>query len=114
MSKLVWPSYAVGAGAVLAVSLGAALVAYGLGLLTFKAIHLLAWFFGPLGIYTLAYGLVKAGEKVYYIFWGLIMIFLALLTPAHLLGWPLLPFAGILILLIASLAVIAYLAGRRS
>ena len=104
MSRLAWPGYAVGSGI---------LIAYGLGLLAFKLIHVLVWLFGPWGFYTLIYGLAKRGERAYYVLWGIIMIFLALLAPAHQLKWPLLPIIGILILLVAMLAAVAYLAGRR-
>ena len=105
MSRSVWPGYAVGAGVVLAISLGVALVVYGIGLMPFIPIYLLVWIFGPLGAYTLAYGLVGRGERFYYSLWGIAMLFIAILAPATMLGWPLLALLGILILLVVLLSI---------
>ena len=98
---------------VLAISLGIALVVYGTGLMAFRPIHLLAWIFGPLGAYTLAYGLIGRGERLYYSLWGIAMLFIALLAPATMLGWPLLALLGILILLVVLLFIAIRLTGWR-
>ena len=113
MSRSVWPGYAIGAGVVLAISLGIALVVYGTGLMPFIPIYLLVWIFGPLGAYTLAYGLMGRGERFYYSLWGIAMLFIALLAPAVVLGWPLLALLGILILLVVLLFAAIRLTGWR-
>lgn len=109
---MAWPSYGVGALAAVGISLGVALIVYSLGLLPFDWIHLVAWFFGPLGAWTLAYAFVRRQELVYYAFWGIIMLAVALAVPLWLLGVPLPALAGTVILIIVVLGLAAYLSGR--
>jgi len=66
--------YGVGALAALALSIGLAAVVYGGGLISFDPYNLPAWFFGPLGAYTLVYAFLGSGDTFYYLVWGSVMV----------------------------------------
>ena len=100
--------YAVGALATVATSIAVALIVYSLGLLTFEPVHVITWFFGPLGAFTLFYALARREEFVFYAFWGLVMLLVALAIPLAEVGVPLPALIGILILAITIAGLVAY------
>lgn len=100
--------YAVGALAIVAVSIAVALIVYSFGILTFEPAHLITWFFGPLGAFTLFYAFARREELVFYAFWGLVMLLVALAIPLAEVGVPLPALIGILILVITIAGLVAY------
>jgi len=104
-------SYGVGAIAVLAVSLALALIVYGLALLQYDFFNLLAWVFGPWGVYTVAYSLMAGRESTYYLVWGAIMVAIAIFGGFYrVVPWFLV--LGILVIVLAVIGVIAYMKGK--
>ena len=99
--------YGVGALAVLVVSLGVAVVAYSLALLTFNLFNLPVWIFGPLGIYTLASTFVAGKDSTYYLVWGSIMFAVALVSAFYTTVSPFV-ILGILAIVIAIIGIVAY------
>lgn len=86
-------SYGVGALAILALSIGLALIIYGCGILEFDILNVPSWIFGPFGVYTLIYGITSRRESLYYSLWGMLMLAIALvfalytiINPAIIIG----------------------------
>jgi len=100
--------YGVGVLAILAVSIAIALIVYSLNIIAFEPIHVVIWIFGPVGAFTLVYAFVRREEFVFYSFWGLVMLLVALAIPLAEVGVPLPALIGTLILVIAVAAVAAY------
>jgi len=106
-------NYGVGALATLVVSIGVAIVIYAIpNWLTFDPVHLLAWIFGPLGVFTLVYSIVAGKETTYYLVWGVIMTAIGV-TSAVYNKVNIAVIVGILIIVIAVIGVAAYLKGGR-
>ena len=104
-------SYGVGAIAILAISLALALIMYGLALLPYDFFNLLAWIFGPWGVYTVAYSLMAGRESTYYLVWGTIMVAVAIFGSFYrVLPWFLV--FGILVIVLAVIGIIAYMKGK--
>ena len=104
-------SYGVGAIAILAISLALALIMYGLALLPCDFFNLLAWIFGPWGVYTVAYSLMAGRESTYYLVWGAIMVAVAIFGGFYrVLPWFLV--FGILVIVLAVIGIIAYMRGK--
>jgi hypothetical protein len=104
-------SYGVGAVAVLAISLGVALIFYGLGLIAFNFLNLLGWIFGPLGVYTVVYSFITKNQSTYYLVWGTIMVAVAIIGGFYnVVPWYLV--LGILVIVLAVIGVIAYMEGK--
>ncbi|MEM3398403.1 MAG: hypothetical protein QW724_05415 [Nitrososphaerota archaeon] len=66
--------YGAGALAVLALSIGLVLIVYGGGLVQIDILNIPAWILGPLGIYTLIYGVLSKKDTLFYSIWGIIML----------------------------------------
>lgn len=105
-------NYGAGALATLVVSIGVAIVVYALNVFTFDPVHLLAWIFGPLGVFTLVYSIVAGKETTYYLVWGVIMTAIGV-TSAVYNKVNIAVIVGILIIVIAVIGVAAYLKGGR-
>ena len=104
-------SYGVGAIAVLVISLGVALIIYGLGLVSFDFLNLLGWIFGPLGVYTVVYSFMTKAQSTYYVVWGTIMVAVAIIGGFYnVVPWYLV--IGILVIVLAVIGVIAYMEGK--
>jgi hypothetical protein len=103
-------SYGVGAIAIIAISLALALIAYGLGL-SFNYLNLLAWLFGPWGVYTVVYSFMTKNQSTYYLVWGSILVALAIIGGFYnIVPWYLT--LGILVIVLAVIGVTAYMKGR--
>ncbi len=100
-------AYGVGALIVLVVSVGVAAVVYGLALLAFDWLSVLAWVFGPLGVYTLAYAFVARKDSTYYVVWGSVMFAVALVSAFYTWVNPLV-IVGVLAIVIAIIGIVAY------
>ena len=104
-------SYGVGAIAILAISLALALIMYGLALLPYDFFNLLAWIFGPWGVYTVAYSLIAGRESTYYLVWGTIMVAVAIFGSFYsVVPWFMV--FGILVIVLAVIGIIAYMKGK--
>ena len=97
--------------ACIAVSIAAALIIYGIGLIPFNLWHILAWLFGPLGVYTVIYALIKSREPTYHLVWGAVTISIASITYNVLNPIVVL---GSLILVIVVIGLLRYWRGRKS
>lgn len=104
-------NYGAGALVVLVASLGVAAIAYSLPLLTFDFFNIPAWIFGPLGIYTLAYSLIRK-DSTYYLVWGSIMFAVAIISAFYNLINPVV-ILGILAIVIAIIGIVAYQRSRK-
>jgi hypothetical protein len=100
-------SYGVGALIILVVSAGVAAVVYGLALLAFDWLSSLAWVFGPLGVYTLAYAVVARKDSTFYLVWGSVMFAIALVSAFYTWVNPLV-IVGVLAIAIAVIGIVAY------
>ncbi len=99
--------YGVGALVVFLASLGLAVIAYSLPLIALDLYNLPAWFFGPLGIYTIAYAVVAGKNTTYYMVWGSTMFAIALVSALHTMVNPFVVL-GVLAIVIAIIGIIAY------
>lgn len=75
-------SYGVGALITVIISLGSAAIAYGGGFIAFDVYNLPAWVLGPLGAYSLVYGLVSR-EAFYYSAWGMVLLAVAIVSALY-------------------------------
>jgi hypothetical protein len=104
-------NYSIGAIAVLAISLALALIMYGLALIPYDFFNLLAWIFGPWGVYTVAFSLMARRESTYYLVWGAIMVAVAIFGGFYnVVPWFLV--LGMLVIVLAVIGVIAYMRGK--
>jgi hypothetical protein len=99
--------YGAGALVVLVASLGVAAIVYSLPLLAFNIFNLLAWIFGPLGIYTLAYSLIARKDSTYYLVWGSVMFAVAIIFAFYNVVNPVV-ILGVLAVVIAIIGIVAY------
>jgi len=99
--------YGVGALIVLVVSVGVAAVVYGLNVIFFDLFNILAWIFGPLGVYTLAYSFVAGKDSTYYLVWGSVMFAVAVISALYNVISPFV-ILGILAIVIAIIGIVAY------
>jgi hypothetical protein len=104
--------YGVGGLVVLVVSIGVAAIVYAVNIVPFDAYNLLAWVFGPLGVYTLAYSLIARKDYAYYLVWGSVMFavggfsaFYNRISPFVVLG--------ILLIVVAVIAIVVYERGKK-
>ena len=105
-------SYGMGAVIIIALSLGASMIAYGSGFLIFSLFHLIAWILGPLGVFTMAYPLAGKKEKLYFLSWGSIMTAVAASSILYQIVNVVVVF-GVLIIVIAIIALVAYMRRQR-
>ena len=75
-------SYGVGALIVLVISIGVAAIVYSL-LIPFNLFNILAWIFGPLGIYTIIYSAMAGKNSTYYLVWGTVMFTIAFISASY-------------------------------
>lgn len=99
-------SYGAGALVVLASSIGLALIIYGSGILEFDALSIPSWIFGPLGAYTLIYGIASRRSSLYYSIWGMLMLAVSLTFALYAVVNPAI-IVGVTIIVIAILGLIA-------
>jgi hypothetical protein len=104
--------YGAGAIIVLVISVGIAAVVYGLALLSLDLLNIPAWFFGPLGVYTLAYSSIAGKNSTYFAVWGTIMVAIAVIFGFYNIVNPIV-ILGILAILIAIIGIIAYQRNRK-
>jgi hypothetical protein len=105
-------NYNIGALAILAISIGSLIVAYGGGFIYFDPFNIPAWIFGPLGIYTIAYSLIIKKDMLYYLIWGIIMFAIAIISALYNIINVFIVF-GILLIVIAIVGLIAYLRRKK-
>lgn len=114
--------YGVGAFIILAISIGLAIIIYAGGIQPFNFSDIPSWLlgplgictfiFGPLGAYTVIYSAVARQESTYYLVWGTII--LAVSVGSALYGTvPIAIIAGVLIILLAVIGLIAYMRGKK-
>ncbi|MEM2164936.1 MAG: hypothetical protein QW374_03400 [Candidatus Bathyarchaeia archaeon] len=96
--------YKIGALLILASSIGVASIVYSIGILSFDIVDIVSWILGPLGVYTIFYGLWFNRDRFFHICWGLFMLALALSSALYPLVHPL----TILGLLLIVLAIIGF------
>ena len=99
--------------ACIAVSIAVALIIYGIGLIPLNLWHILAWLFGPLGVYTVIYALIKSREPTYHLVWGAVTISIAIASITYNVLNPIVVL-GSLILVIVIIGLLGYWRGRRS
>ena len=106
------PGYGVGALASIVVSLAAALITYGGGLIPFDPLNLPAWLLGPLGAYTIAYSFVSEHDPAYYFIWGVILLGLASISAFY---WAVNPaiLIGVILLVAVAVGLASYRRDRR-
>lgn len=104
-------NYDVGALAVLAISIGSAVIVYSVNILSFDVFNIPAWILGPLGVYTIAFSFKAGKESTYYLVWGVIMFAIAMAS-AFYNAQNVLTVLGILLIVIAVIAIVAYLRGK--
>ena len=103
--------------ACIAVSIAVAFIIYGIGLIPLNLWHILAWLFGPFGVYTVIYALIKSREPTYHLVWGAITISIAIASITYnILNNILNPIVvlGSLILVIVIIGLLGYWRGRKS
>lgn len=106
------PGYGVGALAVLAASIGAAIIVYGGGFILLDPLNLPAWLLGPLGAYTIIYSYTLRRDPVYYFIWGIIMLGIALASALYMVVNPAI-IVGLVILVAVATGLAAYRRGGR-
>lgn len=97
--------YGVGALATLAISFGVALIVHGGGFIEFDMAYSLSWIFGPLGAYTLVYGVFSQTDSLFYSIWGVIMLGVAVSSAFYKLINPLVVL-GILVIIVVILGIV--------
>ncbi len=99
--------YAVGALAVIVSSIGVAFTVYSVGVLAFDMVDIVFWVLGPLGVYTVLYALWFKRDRLFYLYWGLVMVALALSSVTYPLVHPL-TIVGILLVVLVLIGFSAY------
>lgn len=105
-------SYGVGALTVLALSIGLTMIVYGSGILEFNLLNVFSWILGPLGAYTLIYGIISKRDLLYYSLWGTLMLAIALILALYLIVNPLI-IIGVTFIVIVILGLIIRGRARR-
>jgi len=91
--------------AVIAASIGVMAIAYGAALLPFNPLHIPAWLFGPLGAYTVLYGVLTRRDSMYYALWGSIMAAIAASSALYEVVNPLVIVGVVIVLLVIAALV---------
>jgi len=105
-------NYGASALVVLVLSIGLAAIVYGAGIIRFDPFNLPAWFFGPLGVYTLIYSFLVGRDPFYYLVWGSVMSLVAVASALYNIINVFVVF-GILMIVLAVIGLFAYRRGRR-
>ncbi|MCS7126325.1 MAG: hypothetical protein NZ929_05390 [Aigarchaeota archaeon] len=95
--------YGVGALAILAISIGMVMIIYGSGFIELDILNIPVWIFGPLGAYTLIYGIVSQRDPLYFILWGAVMLTISFASALHTIINPII-IIGISIIVIVILS----------
>ena len=98
--------------ACIAVSMAVALIIYGIRLISLNPWHILAWLFGPLGVYTIIYALIKSRDLTYHLVWGAVTISIAIASITYNVLNPIV-ILGSLILVIVIIGLLGYWRGRK-
>jgi len=98
--------------ALLVISIGAAGIIYGLGVLPFDFYNIFTWIFCPLGAYTVAYASIVRRDSIYHLVWGLVMITIGAVSAIYNMVNPIVVF-GILFVTIAIIGITTYWRTRR-
>jgi hypothetical protein len=107
--------YNVGALVVLVISIGLAAILYGGGIISFNLLGPLGvctFIFGPIGVYTIIYSFIARKELTYYLVWGTIMFAVAVTSALYNII-NIFIVAGILIIVLAVIGLIAYMRNRK-
>jgi len=104
--------YGASALAVLALSIGFAAIVYGMGMVPFDLFNLPAWFFGPLGVYTIIYSFMAGKDPIYYLVWGSVMLAVAVTSALYNIISVFIVF-GALMIVLAVIGLFAYWRKRR-
>ena len=104
--------YNIGALAVVVISVGVAAIVYGLNMVPLDLYNIVAWFFGPLGVYTLIYSFAGDKDSTYYVVMGTIMVAVAVVFGFYNTV-PILIVLGIVAIVLAVIGIIAYWRNRK-
>jgi hypothetical protein len=105
-------NYDVGALAVLAISIGLAVITYSVNILPLDVFNIPAWILGPLSVYTIIFSFLSGKESTYYLVWGVIMFAIATAS-AFYNTLNIFAVLGTLLIVIAIIAIVAYLRGKK-
>jgi hypothetical protein len=106
------PDYNVGALIVLVISIGLAVIAYSVNILPLDVFNIPAWILGPLGVYTIIFSFLAGKESTYYLVWGVVMFTVATAS-AFYNTLNIFAALGTLLIVIAIIAIVAYLRGKK-
>jgi hypothetical protein len=104
--------YGVGALVVLVISVGFAVVVYSVPIMAFDVFNVLAWIFGPFGVYTIIYSVAAGKESTYYLVWGTIMFAVAVISAFYNIINPFI-IVGVLAIVLAVIGLFAYWRSRK-
>ena len=99
--------YNVGALVILVISIGLAVVVYGMNMIPLDIFNIPAWLLGPLGVYTIIFSFIAGKESTYYLVWGIVMFTVAAASAFYNVVNPFV-ILGILLIVIAVIGVVAY------
>jgi hypothetical protein len=99
--------YNVGALVILVISIGLAVVVYGMNMIPLDIFNIPAWLLGPLGVYTIIFSFIAAKESTYYLVWGIVMFAVAAASAFYNVVNPFVVL-GILLIVIAVIGIVAY------
>ena len=99
--------YNVGALVILVISIGLAVVVYGMNMIPLDIFNIPAWLLGPLGVYTILFSFRAGKEATYYMVWGVIMFAVAATSAFYSVVNPFVVL-GILLIVIAVIGIVAY------
>ncbi|MEM3673698.1 MAG: hypothetical protein QW468_05720 [Candidatus Bathyarchaeia archaeon] len=99
--------YNIGAIVILVISTGLAAVIYGANIIPLNIFNILAWLFGPLGVYTIIFSFTASKEITYHLVWGIIMLTIAIASAFYSV-LSIFVVLGILLIAIAVIGIVAY------
>lgn len=99
--------YNVGALVIFVISVGLAVVVYGMHLIPLDIFNIPAWLLGPLGVYTIIFSFMAGKESTYYLVWGVIMFAIAVASAFYNVVSAFVVL-GILLIAIAVIGIVAY------
>jgi hypothetical protein len=99
--------YNVGALVIFVISVGLAVVVYGMNLIPLDIFNIPAWLLGPLGVYTILFSFIADKESTYYLVWGIVMFAVAAASAFYNVVNAFIVF-GILLIVIAVIGMVAY------
>jgi hypothetical protein len=99
-------SYNIGAFICFLISVGCAAIVYGGGLSPLVPLHLPAWIFGPLGVYTIVFAFSSI-DRYFFLSWGSVLLSVAVASALFNIVNPFVVL-GILLITLAVIGSIAY------